>query len=226
MEFNGPCNRISGWRHACKIYRIITKPATLMDPKYRHILLSNDTGERLELMDAPVSWDATKFRLIRDLTYLGILKSISVEFDFVGDGFEFLQRQRLKFGVDANVMIRVYKRNPNEYLFEGKINYENYLEDRKFRKFKVDVIQSGFIQKFHNREDVKLNLLNNISLDRHPIDPVGVKTATFRGKSIQFYSEFNGSTISGPTTFSIYHHTLPFLVTKNGSTNVFTEFFQ
>ena len=54
----------------------------IMDPKYSHILLSNDTGERIELFDAPVGWDATKFRLIRDLTYLGILKSISVEFEY------------------------------------------------------------------------------------------------------------------------------------------------
>jgi len=196
-----------------------------MDPKYKYVLLSNDTGERRELIDAPVGWDATKFRLIRDLTYLGILKSISVEFEFVGDGFEFIQTQRLKHGIDANVMIRVYKRNPNEFLYEGKINMENYVEDRKFRKFKVDIIQSGFIQKFNNREDVKLNLLNTISLDRAPINPVGMKNALIRGKSIQFFSKFNGSSISGEFPFTIYHHTLPFFLIENGSTNVFPEFY-
>ena len=45
-----------------------------MEAAYKHILLSNDTGERLELLDAPQGWDATKFRLVRDLTYLGILE--------------------------------------------------------------------------------------------------------------------------------------------------------
>jgi len=196
-----------------------------MDPKYKYVLLSNDTGERRELIDAPIGWDATKFRLVRDLTYLGILKSISVEFEFVGDGFEFLQTQRLRFGVDADVIIRVYKRNPNEFLYEGKINFENYVEDRKYRKFKVDIIQSGFIQKFNNREDVKLNILNNISLDRAPVDPVGVKNALIRGKSIQFFSSFDGSSLSGEQPFTIYHHTIPFFVAENGSTNVFTDFY-
>ena len=146
-----------------------------MRAKYKYILLSNDTGERLDLIDAPVGWDATKFRLLWDFTYLGILKSISVEFEFVGDGFDFMQRQRLIYGIDADVMIRVYQTTPNDFLFEGKVNQENFLEDRKFSKYKVDIIQSSFVQSFNNCEDVKLNILNNISLDRVPIDPAAAK---------------------------------------------------
>ena len=192
--------------------------------KYKYILLSNDSGERLELLDAPQGWDATKFRLVRDLTYLGVLKTISVEFEFVGDGFEFLQRQRMIYGIDANVIIRVYKRNPNEFLYEGKVNQENFSEDRKFRKYKVDIIQSSFVQSFQNREDVELNLLNTISLDRLAVNPIGIKEATIRGKEIQYFSTFEGTT-QLPAEPDIYHHTLPFLRKGNGNPNVITSGF-
>jgi len=188
-----------------------------MDPTYRTILLSNDSGERLELQDAPQGWDATKFRIIRDLTYLGILKSISVEFDFVGDGYEFMQRQRLLYGIDADVTIRQYYRNPNKFLFEGKVNQENYIEERKFHRYKVDIIQSSFVQKFQNREDVQLNVRNTFSLDRKPVAPASFKNGIIRGRSIFFYSEFLGSSQDAPQTFS---HTLPFLNKESGNPGV------
>ena len=185
-----------------------------MQPKYSYILLSNDTGERLPLQDAPQGWDATKFRLIRDLTYLGILKTISVEFDFVGDGFFFMQRHRRTYGIDADVIIRVYRNNPNEFLFEGKVNMENYIEERKYNRFKVDIIQSGFVQKFQNREDVQLNLLNTLSLDRNTISPAAFHNATIRGRSIFFFSEYDGVSQTDKQTFS---HTLPWLNKERGN---------
>lgn len=188
-----------------------------MEARYKYILLSNDTGERLELQDAPQGWDATKFRLVRDLTYLGILKTISVEFDFVGDGFLFMQHQRLVYGIDADVMIRVYTRTPNDFLFEGKVNMENYQEDRKFHRYKVDIIQSSFVQSFQNREDVKLNVLNNISMDRKPISPANMQEALFRGKRVFYYTNFDGSTSTVPDIFT---HTLPFMVKVNGNPGV------
>ena len=91
-----------------------------MEAKYKYILLSNDTGERLDLRDAPQGWDATKFRLVRDLTYLGILKTISVEFDFVGDGFEFLQRQRMIYGIDADVLSEYTNETRTNFFTRGK----------------------------------------------------------------------------------------------------------
>jgi hypothetical protein len=188
-----------------------------MDPKYKTILLSNDSGERLELQDAPQGWDAEKFRLIRDLTYIGILKSISVEFDFVGDAYRFMQRQRMLYGIDADVTIRQYRRNPNEFLFEGKVNQENYIEDRKFHRYKIDIVQSSFVQKFQNREDVQLNVLNTYSLDRLPVAAASFKNGIIRGRSIFFFSEFFGSSQEAPQTFS---HTLPFLNKESGNPGV------
>jgi hypothetical protein len=187
--------------------------------RYRFILLSNDDGERLELLNAPQGWDAQKFTIVRDLVYLGVLKNITVEYEFVGDGFEFLQRRRLHYGMDADVMLRVYRTNPNQFVFEGKVNYENFAEDRKYNKFKVDIVQSSLLQKFQNREDVELNVLNNISLDRLAVVPAELKNALVRGRKIEFYSEFDGSVATEP---EIYAHTLPFLVKKNGNDGVNT----
>lgn len=188
-----------------------------MRSKYNTYLLCKDDGDSLKLTQAPLNWDDVKFNLIRDLVYLGIMKQISVEYEFVGEGFRFLQSKRLKLGIDADIMIRVYINNPNTFLFEGKINQENYQEDRKFRKYKVDIVQSSFVQNFQNREDIIINILNNISLDRKSITPAPLVNCLFRGKQIEFFSEFEGSSLVTP---EIYHHILPFRLKVNGNPGV------
>lgn len=188
-----------------------------MKRKYNTYLLCNDDGESLLLEESAVGWDDIKFNLIRDLIYLGIMKQISVELQFIGAAFRFLQRKRLLYGIDADIMIRQYINNPNTFLFEGKLNQENYSEDRKERKYKVDIVQSSFVQKFQNREDIVLNILNNISLDRQTVTPAAMQNCLFRGKQIEFFSEFRDSSLLEP---EIYHHTLPFRLQVNGNPGV------
>ncbi len=184
--------------------------------QYQFILLSNNTGERLELTNAPEGWSETKINLIRDLTYFGILKSISVEFAFVGEAFTFLQLERLRFGQDFDVIVRCY-RESGEWFFDGKVNNENYDEDRKFKKFICDIIQSTFVQKFHNSEDIKLNVRNTLNLDREDITPAIFQPAIFRGKTILYRSI---AKLSDNDTVYQYHHSIPFIFSVNGNPSV------
>jgi hypothetical protein len=181
--------------------------------RFKYILLSNNTGERKELVNAPVGWDNQKINIIRDLTYFGVIKTISVEFEFVGDGYNFLQQQILKYGIDADVILRVYRKNKFEA--EGKINFDKYEDDRSERRFKVDIIQSSTVQKFQNREDVKLNVFNSISMERTTVTAAPTRTALIKGKSIKFYSEFNG--VIYEDTPETTHHILPFKALINGN---------
>jgi len=181
----------------------------------KYYLLSNDTGESLMLDNAPVGWDATRFNILRDAIYLGVIKTISVEFNFVGEGFDFLQRHRLLYGMDASILFRVYRKNV--YLVGGKVNFENFYEDRKFNKFRVDIVQGTFHQKFTNNEDVRLNILNDISLDRLGITPAELRLATFRGKEIQYVS--TGLRENSDVVYN-YHHTIPFFFDVNGNPGV------
>lgn len=190
-----------------------------MRQKYNTYLFCNDDGDSLKLEQAPVNWDSIKFSLIRDLVYLGVLKSISVEFEFIAEAYRFLQAKRLLYGMDMDIIVRVYINNPNTWLFDGKLNQENFAEDRKLRKYRVDVVQSSFVQNFQNREDVEINVLNNIGLDRQSVIPAALQNCLFRGKQIEFYSEFTGAGDS----FELYSHTLPFLNKVNGNTGVNTS---
>jgi hypothetical protein len=185
-----------------------------MKQRYKYVLLSNNSGERLELSNAPIGWSEQKINIIRDALYFGVLKTISVQFEFVGDGFTFIQKQKLLYGWDASVIMRVYN-HKREYVIEGKINYLYSKEYRTNRRFVVDLIQSDFVQKFQSREDVKYNVLNNISADRTAITPAETQTATIRGKQIEFYSEFEDG-INGLTAENL-HHVVPFKLIKNGS---------
>lgn len=188
-----------------------------MKAKYNYYLLCNDDGDSIKLEQAPENWDDVKFNLIRDIIYLGILKQISVEFNFIGDGYRFIQAKRLLYGMDIDIMVRVYLNNPNTWLLDGKLNMENYQEDRKLRKYKVDIVQSSFVQKFNNREDIVINVLNNISLDRQTVTPAALENCLFRGKAIEFFSEFQGSSLVEP---EIYNHILPFQLLVNGNPGV------
>lgn len=183
--------------------------------KYKYILICNDDGQRLELTSNPVGWDETKFNIIRDLTYIGVFKSLSIELEFVSEGYSFLQSKRLLFGIDADVIIRIYERN--KFRFDGKINYENFKEDRKFNRFKVDILESSFVQDFKNRDEVDLNILNDISLNQTAITPANPVTSLIRGKTIAYNSVFYGSAIGDA---QIYHHVLPFKVKFNGNPQV------
>lgn len=185
---------------------------------YKYILLSNNTGERLELQNAPIGWDKNKVNIIKSLIYFGVLKSLSVEFAFVGDGYTFLEDQYLKFGADANVICRLYK--GNKWLFDGKVNFPVGKFQRKNKSYKVDLVQSSFIQKWQTREDVKINVRNNISMDRNAIAPAEYRQATIRGKTILFYSEFEDSLIlDGMEESELFNRTLPFLLNVNNSTS-------
>jgi hypothetical protein len=183
--------------------------------KYKFILLSNGSNRRLECSSAPKNWDGMKFNILKSIMYFGVFKSISVEFQFVGDGYRFLQQEKLRFGFDANVLLRVYK--ANKFLFEGKVNYANYVDDRTNKSFQIDIIQSSFVQKFSTREDAKLNIFNNISLDRNAITPTDYKTVQVRGKQIRFESIFEGAIVDEN---QVYHHIIPFFLKENGNPDV------
>lgn len=187
-----------------------------MDSQYTFQLCSVDSGEMLTLEQAPIGWNAQKINIIRDLVYLGILKALSVEFEFVGAGYLFAQKHRLRYGIDSYLILFIYNSSDNSFVIKGKVNNEKFLEDRKFRKFKVDILQSGLIQKFNNREDTKLNILNTVSMDRKPITPTLLSQALIRGKAIQFYSKFDGP-INTP---EIYHHIISAKLVQNGNPGV------
>ena len=85
--------------------------------KYDYVILSNDEGTRTVLNDNPIGWENVKFSLIRDFIYLGVFKSISAEFDFVGDGYQTLQKLYLRYGVDADALLRIYENK--EFFFRG-----------------------------------------------------------------------------------------------------------
>jgi hypothetical protein len=190
--------------------------------KYDYVILSNDEGTRTVLNDNPIGWENVKFSLIRDFIYLGVFKSISAEFDFVGDGYQTLQKLYLRYGVDADALLRIYENK--EFFFEAKLNFVNFEDDRKLAKVKIDLIQSSFVQDFQNREDIQINLLADKTLDLADIDPIPYVTATIRGKQLLLYSEWFTEPLNPlnlvDAPFEIYHHLVPFELVKNDNPNV------
>ncbi len=184
--------------------------------QYTIILACTQDSEVLELKEAPRNWSATKFNVLRDRVYFGMLKTVSVEFQFVGESFKWLQRKRLLYGVDADIQIMIYYRD--QFIMRGKLNQEAAQEDRKLKLYKCDILQSAAIQDFTNREDIELNIFNTISLDRLPISPAERKPCSFQGFKINFNSKFKEPPPSDEPYK--YHHIVPYVSEYNGNPNV------
>jgi len=189
--------------------------------RYKYVFLSNDENSRTVLTDNPIGWEDVKFSVVRDLVYFGIFKTVKADFNFVGDGYRFLQTQYLRYGVDADVLLRIY--DGNDFFFEAKIDFSKFRDERKTGKISVDLIQSGFVQDFQNREDIKINALTDKTLDLDDLPQINYSLATLRGREISFYSEFyitdefdNATTFYPPDIpYEQYHHLVPLEISRN-----------
>jgi hypothetical protein len=177
--------------------------------KYKFILISNDTEERVDIKHAPLGWDKFKISHIKDFSYFGLFSRITSDFEFIFDGYDFLLKQFGLFDIDMDVLLRVYLKKDNSLIFRGKLNMEGFEIDQDNKKFKVDIIESSFVQDFKNREKTKYNIFSE-----------GMPVASIRPKVFKLYSE--GSAMEGENR---YNHTLPIIWDINDNPQVKSGFF-
>lgn len=188
---------------------------------YEFSLHSVTDGTSKELQIAPVGWDDIKRSILKDKIYFGIFKTITVELKFIYDGWDYLFDQFARYGVNANIILFVRKNN--KHLLKGKVNFKDYDLDLDERTFKIDIIQSDFIQKFTTRDELELNILNGKAVDGEFVSPATLVDVTLRNQIIPYHTECQ---LNESATDPIqYPHTWPIEPVQNDNPNVQFPFY-
>ena len=144
--------------------------------------LQNATGGLLLLRYAPGGWESAKFEIKRNEKYLGLFRSISFnELSFRKDSRDYIRDVYESQGINAVITFTVRRLDDTtgSYLdyFVGKIDLSTYKIDET--GVQVQVIDTSFHEKVKNRESVKVNIRERISVDGYEIPPFASESPEF-----------------------------------------------
>lgn len=113
----------------------------------------------------PLGWDGSNKTIRRDMTTHGVFFEYTPRIRFVKNGRGILKYLRDKYGVEADVRLRVQEKNLSTRLwrtiFDGRINFAGYSCTPVY--FECNAERTGFVQRLKNRSDVKVNLDSLVS---------------------------------------------------------------
>jgi hypothetical protein len=134
--------------------------------------LQNATQGLLSLRFTPGGWDTAKFEIKRNEKYMGLFRSISFnELTWRKDGRDFIRDVYESQGINALIVYTVTRLDDStgtylEYV-TGKLDLSTY----KISETGVtcQVIDTSFAEKVKNREGVKVNIRERISIEGYEV---------------------------------------------------------
>lgn len=154
---------------------------------HKYILICVNDEEWIEA-ESPKGYDENSISLVRSEKYFGVITEITVDYEFTGNGYDFIFQKYSTFGIDVHIKILVYEYG--KFVTDGKLNFDGFKNNFRDKLFKIDILESSFIQLFHNRDRTKFNVLSGRNVDGKEVVPAALKTGTIRGQIINFISEF------------------------------------
>ena len=143
---------------------------------YKFYLFHQDVGRYTRIMD-PIGWDRLGKTIHRDLKWHGIFFDYLPKLKFVKDGRAFIQFYYEKYGVEAEILIRIEKMDSKTEQFEvdyvGRLNLTTYSIGTTFCE--VNAENTGFLQKIKNRQDFKINIWDLVSQGNGVIPTFGTE---------------------------------------------------
>lgn len=160
---------------------IIQKTHNRGEKDFRFWLFNQSLGT-LEIEYAPDGWDKNEVEYVRDKTYHGVFRNISVkELIFYKDGRNFIQTVYEQQGIDAEITINIQRLNPYLWTYEqyhtAKIDLTTYKIDEV--SISVSLVDSTFNEKVKGRDGIEVNLNKEVSID-------GVQMPEFENQKILF----------------------------------------
>ncbi len=134
-------------------------------PIYRFSLIIGATTTVLNY--APDGWNE-QISLKRNKTYRGLFSTLSTnELTFHKDGYNLIKSAYNSGGVDAEILLKVERYNYGTNIYSDlvtmKVDLATYEETDI--GVKVQVIDSSFQEIINNRDSVKVNLMNDVTID-------------------------------------------------------------
>lgn len=151
-------------------------------PEYKVYIKTAQTVVEVELIVPPIGLENYSNKLMRHNIYNTILVDVTLELDFVKDGYDIL---RAAFEVDkwnAKATIRIMEIEPKDLTYDeiytGDFDFENYSE--KELVIKIPSVNSGRVAKVRTREKNNYNLEDLMSTDTIAIPPFASDKITMK----------------------------------------------
>jgi len=151
--------------------------------------LSNAAFGTLVLTHAPMGWAEDEFRFVRDMKMFGVFQKFAqTKMQFVKEGRDFVVNCYEGFGVNADVNIKVEETTSNRVTrtrFEGKLDFSQLRITRLYAE--IDVKDGSFVDLVMSRADVKVNILDDKSIDGKTITPATLSDVVIPDIRINYY---------------------------------------
>lgn len=132
--------------------------------------LQNATKGNLLLRYAPGGWESAKFEIKRNEKYWGLFRAITFnELSFKKDARDFIRDVYENEGINGKIIFTVYRLSGDTYVsyFAGKLDLSTYKIDET--GVSCQVVDTSFHEKVKNRENVKVNIRERISIEGYEI---------------------------------------------------------
>ncbi|MGD1960556.1 MAG: hypothetical protein ACFB2Y_16975 [Fulvivirga sp.] len=133
---------------------------------YNFYLYHKDLKKPIRITD-PAGWDSLGKSLKRDPKLHGVFFEYTPKLKFVKDGKAIIHTLYERYWIEAEIIliVKVYDPTLRQMVldYRGRINLTTLEVSRLYATCNVE--NTGFLQKFKNRSDVKVNLFSEVSQD-------------------------------------------------------------
>lgn len=139
-------------------------------------------GGDVELKNSPSGWEKTVVEFKRSPTYMGVIRSLTMPFNFVLKGAGILRNAYFTKFISANIPVLIEKLNPLTWayatIFKGKVDFTTYEDNKAW--VTASVIEDNFASKITAFDDIKYQIPIDSSTDGITVQltPIPFKEAT------------------------------------------------
>jgi hypothetical protein len=174
---------------------------------YQFFLYHPDLKRMRRIAD-PVDWDSLGKEYDRDPKLMGVFFKYSPKLRFVKNGRDLAHYFYEKYFIAASMTLIVYKKNRAtrryELYYTGKLNFTNARISTLY--FECNVEQTGFIQRFKNSQDIKVNVVGTPG-DRVTIEMHSRKIQRASKSQVLFGDSISDQPFNSPSTLYLMHTT-------------------
>lgn len=154
---------------------------------YLFYLYHPDLKTKQRLKHDPVGWDSLGKEYKRETKWHGVFFTYTPRLQFVKDGRAFCHYFYEKHGPTTQITLTVYKKNRRtrhyDLHYHGRLNLMKAVTSTLY--FTCNCEQIGFIQKFKNRQDVKVDMSVTTSQEGKTLSTINPISITLPSKVIR-----------------------------------------
>lgn len=155
--------------------------------------LQHEFASKATLIEEPVGWKTSNKKLSRSKTTGEFLEKNAKDLEFIGKGREYLKTADAVYGSNCKVRYTIVKQNPKNATDFFKDVYFVDLESYKDKdgKYKVKVDEGGLAKIIKSKQNEKLEIDRNTSLDGQHISNIKKRELQLSGRNIFLETKLN-----------------------------------